>query len=276
MGKKQRISQMNKDRACQKPIMDARSRFANELRQARVDAQKDAEAFDQLLFVFERLGSFLLHEPATLGRYQQCLLNLAAESPLGKLMDGGRATWHSSKEVLYGIVMEGRNDALHQGARARHLTEHAIELALILEDALIYGDEPMLTLGDIMVRCPVTAELWQPVSFVRQIMLANSFSCLPVLQGEWRVVTDASVAAFLRRGSPTNQEGGRRLGLMLEEAHSQGLKFEEVPIHPPDMRIASVVEGGLDKPLLVCERDSVPQGTLSRRLVGIITAFDIL
>jgi hypothetical protein len=61
-----------------------------------------------------------------------------------------------------------------------------------------------------------------------------------------------------------------------DDQHSQGLKFEEVPIHPPDTRIASVVEGGLDKPLPVCERDSVPQGTLSRRLVGIITAFDVL
>jgi CBS domain-containing protein len=278
MGTKQkRIAQTNKNRAWRKPNMEARSQFVNELHQARVVAQKDAEAFDQLLFVFERFGCFLLHEPASLGYYRECLLDLAAESPLGKSMDGSRATWYSSKEVLYDIVNEGRNDALHQGARARHLTEHAIEFALILEDALIYGSKPMPTLGDIMVRNPVTAELWQPVSFVRQIMLTSSFSCLPVdWEGKWRVVTDAGVAAFLRKGSPKNEERGRRLGLTLEEAHAEDLKFEEVPIHPPDKSIDKVVEGGLDKPLLVCEGGSVPQKSPRRRLVGIITAFDVL
>lgn len=42
--------------------------------------------------------------------------------------------------ALYDLVEQGRNEALHQGAFARHLAEHAIELALALEDALANGD----------------------------------------------------------------------------------------------------------------------------------------
>ena len=74
------------------------------------------------------------------------------------------------------------NDALHQGAFARHLTIHAIDLALILEDALRSFEEPRVS--DYMVRNPLFAELWQPIGFIRQQMLANSFSFLPVLKGK--------------------------------------------------------------------------------------------
>ena len=46
---------------------------------------------------------------------------------------------------LYDLVQDARNDALHQGAFARHLTIHAIGLALILEDALRSSEEPRCT-----------------------------------------------------------------------------------------------------------------------------------
>ena len=63
-----------------------------------------------------------------------------------------------------------------------------------------------------MVRSPVTAEPWQPLSFVRQLMLTNSFSILPVLMPDgWRVVTDAQVAAYLRAGAGPDDRK-RRLG----------------------------------------------------------------
>ena len=73
-------------------------------------------------------------------------------------------------------LKDGRNDALHQGACARHLANHAVQLALVLEDALM-PSEPKVS--DFMVRDAICAAHWQPISFVRQQMLANSFSYLP-------------------------------------------------------------------------------------------------
>ena len=71
-------------------------------------------------------------------------------------------------------MKDGRNDALHQGAFARHLTKHAIELAIVLEDVLSNDLDPVVT--DFMLRNPVCGEPWQPIAFLRQQMLANSYS----------------------------------------------------------------------------------------------------
>ena len=100
--------------------------------------------------------------------------------------------------MLYDLVKDARNDALHQGAFARHLTSHAIELALVLEDALRRRlDSPVV--GDYMVRNHVCAELWQPISFIRQQMLANSFSFLPVKSSgrDWCLISDLDIATYL-------------------------------------------------------------------------------
>jgi hypothetical protein len=256
---------------------EAKSRFLDELRQARLVAQKNAEAFDELLFVFERLGCHRVGKAGTLGSYREALLHLLAESPLGKKLDSGRAVWHTDKEVLYRLVNQARNDALHQGARARHLTAHTIELALLFEDALMNGNEPMTTLGDIMVRSPTTADDWQPLSFVRQIMLTNSYSFLPIFwDGKWMIVSDAQVAAFLRRGSPTADERNRRLGMSLRDAHAKGLVFEKAIAERPETLIDSIAECPVNGVILVCNTYEKPDGALRERLVGIVTAFDIL
>lgn len=257
---------------------EARWHFLEELRNARLSAQKDAEAFDELLFVFERLGCYLMGRAATLGKYKDELLALAEKSALGGTLDARLANWHTGKSVLYALVNQARNDALHQGAGARHLTEHAIELALLFEDALMNGADDSLTeLRDIMVRSPAVAEPWQPVSFVRQVMLTNSFSTLPIYVGDrWRVITDAQVAAFLR-GVPNNRL--TRLGMTVEEAAKQQPELLGNPaFENPCARIADVAKRFATNPqdafILVLEEPSAsPQ---SRALLGIVTAFDIL
>jgi hypothetical protein len=95
------------------------------------------------------------------------------------------------------MVQAARNEALHQGASARHLTQHCIELALVLEDALV-NDATIV--ADYMVKAPLCAYSWQPLSFVRQQMLANSFSHLPIrdADGKWYLLSDAAVASALR------------------------------------------------------------------------------
>lgn len=154
-----------------------RVHFRNELRDARAVALRDAEGFDSILFAIERLGSFLLERIEALGEYQSVLIRLAQKSPLSHLPRPLHG-WSPPFNRLLGQLVEARNDALHQGAFARHLTSHAMDVSLILEDALMDGSNKV---GDYMVRNVITAALWQPLSFVRQQMLANSFSFLPVI-----------------------------------------------------------------------------------------------
>ena len=273
---RERITRKNQAEDWRTFTSEARAYFLDELRQARLAAQKDAEAFDELLFVFERLGCYLLAEAATLGDYRASLLALAAESVLGGPLTPNLAPWHSAADILYTLVNQSRNDALHQGARARHLTEHTIELALLFEDALMNGNEPAVNIGDVMVRAPVSAEQWQPVSFAREKMLTNSFSNLPIYWGgEWKVLTDAELVAFLRKNSPNRDERGRRIGLTLREAHGEGLRFANAVVKPPTAKLAEVAEQFVNAPavqlILVCAAGPTDPG-----LLGIVTAFDIL
>jgi hypothetical protein len=97
-------------------------------------------------------------------------------------------------------VREARNAALHEGALARHLTVNAVELSLVLEEAIMRGS---YRAGDFMVKNPVCAYLWQPLSIIRQTMLVNSFSYLPVPTSEngvpvWRLIADFQLAQYLR------------------------------------------------------------------------------
>jgi CBS domain-containing protein len=258
---------------------ESRQYFLQELRQARLAAQRDAEAFDQLLFAIERLGCFLLKRAATLGAYKEPLLALAKKAALGGVLPTTLMNWHSNMNVLFALVTQARNDALHQGAGARHLTEHAIELTLLFEDALMNGDDSMMELRDIMVRSPITAEPWQPLSFVRQVMLTNSFSYLPIwIGGKWSIITDSQVACFLRNGLIENNRNAR-LGMTVEDSTKAGLRLTNAVIVPAETSIAVIANRFVEKPekafVLICD-DDLFANKMSNRLLGIVTAFDIL
>ena len=180
--------------------------FANQLRTARLAALADAEAFDEIIHVVERLGAYLTRgqqvdegEPSALGGYSDVLGELASGSGMGDEVPNEFRTIMTPFKALYKSVKLARNDALHQGAFARHLTRHAIELAIILEDALTSYMNPIVT--DFMVQNIVYVEPWQPIGFIRQKMLENSFTSLPVSgnDGIWRFVTDIEIADYLRQ-----------------------------------------------------------------------------
>src|SRR5262249_25063538 len=132
--------------------------------------------------------------------YFGAIQKVARRSPLAEEIPKQQPEWHSPFSKLYTLVRQGRNDALHQGAFARHLTTHATQLAIALEDALM--QEP-LKAREFMVTNPVCASLWQPMSFIRQTMLENSFSFLPIAPDssggtDWRLISDFAVARYLR------------------------------------------------------------------------------
>jgi hypothetical protein len=241
--------------------------FRLQLQQAREDALKDAEAFDGILHAVERLGSFCLGRVESLYKYGDKLLELANLSPLATEISTVWREVHTPFDVLYGIVKAGRNDAMHIGAAARHLTIHAIELALILEDALRMCEDSKCV-SDYMIRDPVCAHLWQPISFIRQRMLSNSFSFMPVKDrdGRWCLVSDLGIAKYLQGYS--NQERKRRLATPLADA-------DEIPLLSAkcvggQQTLSSLLADFDGTPILVL-RDSAPF-----ELAGILTAFDLL
>ena len=144
-------------------------------------------------------------------------------------------------------------------------------LALILEDALRMIEHTN-AVSDYMVREPVCAELWHPVSFVRQRMLTNSFSFLPVKVAprQWCLVTDVQVAKYLQGRSNTQRK--QRLATTLKKA-------KEIELLPArcvsgEMPIVDAVKMFDGVPLLVVLESEAP--AKEAKLEGMLTAFDLL
>ncbi len=249
--------------------------YRDELREARLKALRDAESFEDIVFVFERIGAHLAGEiKRGLKSYKGAISRYAEKSPLAADIPEACDDWHSSFDGLYELVLKGRNDALHQGAFARHLTTWAIELATIVEDALV--EEATQSMGAqikvFMIRNPVCAYMWQPVSSIRQIMLANSFSYLPVMIDEkpkpsWHLISDFAVASFLRL-APSKRK--KRLAYKLEEARNDkpDLLCEAHTCRASDL-VEKVLEDSHGKPVLIL-------GDNPGELRGLVTPFDLL
>jgi CBS domain-containing protein len=162
---------------------------------------------------------------------------------------------------------------LHTGVFARHLTRHAIQLAVVLEDAL--NDEAK-TVGQFMVRNPVCAFPWQPVSFVWEQMLANSFTYLPVQstgpsgRDEWHLMSDFSVAKFLREGLNKSQRRSRLMSTVADAVSSGHLKLDQADQCHSNTGTDEIIDMLDTSPVLIVAEDDHSQ------LVGILTAFDLL
>ena len=243
-------------------------RYALEsLRKARAAALSDAEAFPEIFYALERVGTALTGRIAGLDAYKPEFENIAAKSPLASGLSERQRHGHTAFERLYDIVRTGRNEALHHGAFARHLTRHAVELCLLLEDGLM---SQARTVADSMVRDPVCAELWQPLSIVRQQMLANSFSYLPVLldDGSFGLIGDLAIARALSRAL-TSAERRRMLACSLGDARaSRRVEIPPATTVEPEEQVQVALERCKDGPLLVLGD--------GKRLLGIVTPFDML
>lgn len=243
---------------------EQRVAFAHQFRAARVISLQDAECFEEHLFVVERLGSYLLRAEGSLGKFQTVMEELARESPLAFEAERVCPECHVSFTALYEEVRVGRNDAMHHGAVARNLAKHAQELALIMEDALMSGASKA---REFMIRNPICAELWEPLSAIRRTMLLNAYSFLPFRSknGEWKLLSDADVVAFTR-GAAVDRK--RRLLLRLDEAFDEHLKITDAPTCDTEDPIDRVSKSMGNVPWLVIDEGN--------RLLGLITAFDLL
>lgn len=243
--------------------------FRDRLRDARASVLSDAEGFLDALFALERLGAFCIGRRKSLAAYKRPLIDLASKSPLAERIPRHHPGVHTSFPTLLEHVQHARNEALHQGAYARHLATNLVLTCMVLEDALVNGAD---RISDFSVRSPVCAEPWQPLSLVRQQMLASSFSFLPIridlgAGEEWRVISDLALARILRVQDKDREE---RLAAPIREAMQRfGLELAKPQTVPPDTSVESVLGGELNGlPVLIVDANS--------SLLGIVTPFDLL
>ena len=110
----------------------------DQLRSARAVALADAEGFHAVLRVVEMIGQQLDGKISTgMKGYKAALCRLASASPLATDLPSNWPGCHTEFGALYDEMTQARNDAVHQGAYARTLTDHSVELSIILEDALM-------------------------------------------------------------------------------------------------------------------------------------------
>ncbi|MDQ2839778.1 MAG: hypothetical protein M3Y72_01800 [Acidobacteriota bacterium] len=244
--------------------------FRDELRAARAVALDNAEDFAEILFVIERFGVQLTNSVDGLNAYSDKITQIANESPLAIGCDELPPTWQIDFRRLYEVVKDARNDALHTGAYARHLTSCSIDLALVLEDALMSNST---LVRDFMVKNPLISFEWQPLAIIRQSMLANSFSYLPYhdsAAGDWIWISDFELARCLRSATSKTKRK-ELLALPLEVAVKGGkIKALKAEICHPDDSVSTALDRSNGSPILVLENDT------KNGVAGILTPFDIL
>ena len=247
---------------CRQLSLKEKLYFVNRLREARTEALKDAEGYQKVLHTIEKMGSHLSRDIQALNNYEECIYNIACKSPYANYIPCEHPSWHTSFERLYEITRHARNDAMHQGVVARYMTNNLVVIALVLEDALMQG---ATKIADIMVRGVVVADEWQPVSFVRQQMLVSSFSYIPVYLGGWKLISDSAIVKYLNHSNYSERK--RRLISTVGEAINKGLQAEKAKTVGPNAKVSKIKDKWSGKPILVTE---------GRRLVGIVTSFDLL
>lgn len=242
--------------------------YRDQLRSARAVALADAEGFQAVLHSLELMGQQLVGEVRDLGRYKAELSSLADASPLSANIPSKWPGCHATFRALYDELRRARNDAVHQGSYARTLTDHAVELTIILEDALMSDATKIL---QFMVRDVVEAKLWHPVSFVRQQMLMHSFSYIPVRrETTWWLIPEYSMAQYLR-GAPSQNTRKKRLATPVDDAVAANeLLLLRADTAAPEDLIADTLQRIGAHPILVV--DPAHEDVLA----GVLTSSDVL
>jgi hypothetical protein len=243
--------------------------FRDQLRSARAVALADAEGFGTVVHSLELIGQLRLGKVKGLGEYQKKLSELAAASPFSVEIPTRLPEYHTEFRALYEELKQARNDAVHQGAHARILTDHAVELTIILEDALMVNASKV---SQFMVRNVVDAKPWHPISYVRQQMLKYAFSYIPIRlrhNEPWSLLPDASVARYLRHG-PKNERNERLARSVSSAVSTEGLLLLKAVVARPEDEIDTILDRLGEGPALIVDHEH------EDTLIGVLTASDLL
>ncbi len=242
-----------------------RVEFLARLRDARALVLRDGESFREASTVLEHIGQVIGGRIGNgLKDHELAIVSLAKQAGQGD---------EESVTRLFNVVREARNKAVHDGAYARHLNGRLVDLLLLLEEAIMTN---MDHVEDLMVRSPLSAEPWHLVSHVRKMMLANSFSCIPIFKckagkDRWMLLQDATLMHWIR-SEPNKKKQKERLAMPVGEAiTNHALAVKGAICCGRVATIGDLLPRMNDDPTLVTEKIDGEE-----RLLGIITAFDLL
>lgn len=241
------------------------------LRAARYAALADAEGFHEVCYAVEALGMRLHGTKSTIHGYWRSLRDLAEHSPLFNSLPAQFPAFFTRFDALYETLRRARNDAMHSGSYARHATAAAVELCIGLEESLMNAADAKLTVADYMVKAPVSVEPWQPVAHARQLMLAHSFSFLPILyDGRWKLLSELAVVGYLH---PMNREQKETaLAQSVAAAVGTGLILLPAKKVKPTDEVSTLITRSVARPtptlwLVVEAKD---------RLTGVLSPFELM
>ena len=128
-------------------------------------------------------------------------------------------------------------------------------------------DEYKASIGDYMVRSPVCAHSWQPISFIRQTMLENSFSHLPFrMDASWYLISDIDIAKLRWKSDGKNHRMTATLDCVID-------KIDLMPVTPvpPGATVHQALEFAKCRgwPILVANEGM-------DELLGIVTPYDLM
>ncbi len=253
---------------------EERTFFRDKLREARYAALADSEGFSAVCFAIEALGQRLDGQQGSLGTYRQRLRRLADHSPVLSQLALTEGSEFTCFDALYEAVQSARNDAMHTGAYARHVTDSALELCLGLEEALMEQEAPRrTTVRDFMVKAPITVQPWNLVAHARQLMLTHSFSFLPIfIEERWCLVSELSLARYLHRQEGRSKLLAKTLGEVTDPNSGPQLQLQQ----------AIVIGGGEPVRDLLNRNNEQVQPFLwlvvdsSNHLVGVLSPFELM
>lgn len=242
--------------------------FARDLRHARVTALADSEGWQSLVFVFERLVKFCAGDQSvTIG-------DKKAKVEFKRLVVGvcsDQTQEYASFNMLLEQVIQGRNSEFHGGAAARRFAKHCVEFSLLLEEGLSHFMNK--NLGSVMSSPVVEIKPWQMLVEVRRLMLENSYTWIPLkTESGWHVVSDLALVTYFKKYPMAwkTQKIKDALGAEAKLETKDLLIFNyKTEIGVGDETLMKALALG---PVLVGEGDT----TASDRVIGIVTAFDLL
>jgi hypothetical protein len=222
----------------------------------------DAEGADAAIFAIEHVGRFVYGD----------------EKPLETI--GGALSWWVTRRLGHSRVTQfnkkldllrrGRNDRMHKGFAARSLTRDAVAVVMMLEEALMF-DWSKYQATDLMTPAPTTAKLWMTFGNVRDVLVENAFSQVPIFfDGTWAVVSERTVA---RAALIARKRGDDLRNLRLEDSlpwdGSTMLAKELLVVVPTVAPDALVLDLDMGSGCVLVVRQN------SQELLGIVTPSDI-
>lgn len=238
--------------------------FAQELRNARSKALADAEDWQELVFVFERLAKFMTSCQKT---------DLGSDEAKEVFLIIARSRQEETPEAIINFklllqqVVCGRNSEFHGGAAARRFARHCVEFSFLLEDGLKTFMNK--NLGSVMSSPVMHIETWRMLADVRRLMLENSFTWVPVKADRtWLVISDHALVKFLESDRKSLLTKTVADALLLPGGLAQTLEIFNQNSETRHERLLTALARG---PVLVSDENASPD-----RIVGIVTAFDLL